>query len=428
MVEAKRIQFRLLIVVATTMLVSTTAKAGGEESPQPTEEAPPTSTPALEPGENGSDGPSVDGGDTPSSKPSEGLENVSDIDTQASAEDPPASVVEGEIDDDRALPTLTFLGFERSPEHEREARLVEDFTQSALLNDPRIALSTAHDIDEALSRAADHQQEGCTVAVESCARSVALALGARYVLTGSVAVTDGSIIVDLVLLDTLAGIPTSRERITARRIEGFQRRLSQTLTNLLLVVHGGPRIPIDEERPVRAFDDADVLIGATTLGVMTATLVGISALAIGGIVLAGAAFPDAYLPWGVPLLAAGLATPVLGGMLALAVAIVVDLVAGAPVVWIRPVALAAASAALLVVAFPVASFSAINLITSTMAALDFARNPNDEFQFDNSYILPTVTVVALATLGISATTGVLSAALSLGTFALTESTPPFGEE
>jgi hypothetical protein len=428
MSQAMKIPFRLAIVIVSATFVPTSVRADEQHAVPPSDGAAPAPTPDDERSEHGDVGKVDDGGEPQPSKPPLARSPVIEDDIEPNEEASSTDVAPSAVGDEGTLPTLTFLGFERAPEHEREARLVEDLMLDALRAESRFALSTARDIDEAMTRAANDQEKGCNIAVEACARTVALALGARYVLTGSVTVTDGSVMVDLVLLDTLEGLPKSRERITARRMESFQRRLNQTLTNLLCAVHGGPRITVDEERPVRAFHDTEVVVGATALGLGTATLIGVSGLGIGGLVVAGLAVPDAYLPWGDTLVAAGFIAPLVGGAMALAVAIVVDLVAGAPVAWARAVALTATSALLSGVGFSVATIGTISVASSTLASLDFARNPTGEFQFDYSFILPTMAVVALASIGSGVTAGLVSAALSLGIFAVTESTPPFGEE
>jgi len=330
---------------------------------------------------------------------------------------------------ERAPPALTFLGFEHAPEHAREARLVEDLTQRILLDDQRIQLASADHIADALRRAEEDQRAGCSDVSATCARAIALVLGARYVVTGSVTSIDGSIVADLILLDTREGLPKSRERIVARRLDEFSARLRQTLTNLLAPMTGDARVTVDDERAVRSFDDADVLSGAFVLGAGVSALLVLPSIGIGALILAGLAFPAASLPWGLPMVVVGLVLPFLAGAAGFATALAIDLVAGAPIEWLRVLATTTASAAMMFVAYPIVIFSTVNILTTTMTALDFARDPNDdEFRFDESYIAPTLSVVALSSLSLGAAAGALAGSLSLVVFAFTESSPEFGEE
>jgi hypothetical protein len=325
--------------------------------------------------------------------------------------------------------TVYFVGLERRDIDDERARLIEDLILTALIARAGIAVRSDASIADALTRAADLQAKGCVDESASCLREVALTLGTRFVVTGSVTENDGIVVTELVLVDTVSGLPKGREQLDAASTMSFQTRLPATVDNLFAAVHQTARLAVPDEVAPRAFDDVPVLAGNAFAAVFTGGLVALTAIAfvsfqvIGLVALAPASM--LYLA----SLAGLVLTPfVVGGAFAIA-ALAADAIAGAPVSFLRagiaalvtfavvallePLVVLGTSGATAIVAFQVAN----------AAGVDATRLP------EYPELLPSI-VGAGVVLSMAISTTVAASALGVGlaTFALTEDAPSFGEE
>jgi hypothetical protein len=325
--------------------------------------------------------------------------------------------------------TVYFVGLERRSIDDERARLVEDLILTALTARERTSVRSDASIADALTRAADLQAKGCVDESASCLREVALALGTRFVVTGSVTETDGVVVTELVLVDTVSGLPKGREQLDAASTTSFQARLPATIENLFAAVHETVRLPVPDEVAPRAFDDVPVLAANTLAAVFTGGLVALTAIAFVSFqVISLVALAPASVLYFASLAGLVMTPFVVAGAFAIA-ALAADAIADAPLSFMRagiaalvtfavvallePLVVLGTSGATAIVAFQVANAAGVD-------ATRLAEHPD---------LLPSIVGVGVVlSIAISTTVAASTVGVGLATFALTEDAPSFGEE
>lgn len=325
--------------------------------------------------------------------------------------------------------TVYFVGLDRRAIDDQRARLVEDLVLTALSARADMTVRSDRSIEAALSRAADLQAQGCNEESATCLREVALALGTRYVVTGSVGEQDGVVVTELVLVDTVSGLPLGREQLDAASTASFQARLPPTIENLFSTAHGRARIVVAEERPPRAFDDAPVLLAHATAGVAGgACVASVAALFTGAQVVGVVAPTPAFLALLVSAVGAIAAPFGVGGAFVVA-SLASDAFADAPLSFGRA---AAAGIGTFVV---VATLTPLVVLSAAGATAIVAFQALESSGIDSSTLparpelIPPIVGLGVA---FSAGLGALVAAASLGvgvtSFAALNDAPAFGDE
>ena len=157
------------------------------------------------------------------------------------------------------------------------ARIIRDEITVVMSRDERLDVMSSEDLRRVVTVEAEKNALGCSND-ESCLAEIGQALGARYIVHGSVAVLGSSTIIHLTLVDTDAGRAVARE--TA------ETKTTDELLPLLRAALGRVRARMLGEAPPTPAPQAG-LSGLATLG-LVAGGAGVLGLAAGGAMMAAA--------------------------------------------------------------------------------------------------------------------------------------------
>lgn len=172
---------------------------------------------------------------------------------------------------------LFVLDFDARGPTESVTRVVADLVTGRLAERRQLDVFSGADVQDLLKLEAERQATGCSEG--SCLAELAGALGARYVVTGSVTDAEGLVRVDLSLLDTADARVVGRQRAEGRTLEELGTRLDATVHNLLVEVlelepRAVPPLPTG-----RSMGSGDAIGGAALAG---GTAAAATALVAGG--------------------------------------------------------------------------------------------------------------------------------------------------
>ncbi len=120
-------------------------------------------------------------------------------------------------------------------------RVVRDEIAIDLGHDKRFEVLTSEDLRRTVSVESDREQAGCTS--ESCLAELGAAMGARYIVHGSVGVLGSSTVVQLNLFDTKAAKAIDRESAEALSKEALLDALHGAVARLRAHIGGEPEGP-----------------------------------------------------------------------------------------------------------------------------------------------------------------------------------------
>ena len=127
------------------------------------------------------------------------------------------------------------------------ARMVRDEIAVSLGHDERLDVLSSEDLRRVVSVQADKDAAGCTD--ESCLAEMGTALGARYIVHGSIGLLGGSTIVHLNLFDTKSSKAVARETAEARSNDELLGSVRNALDRIRARIGVGPRAAGDD-RPL----------------------------------------------------------------------------------------------------------------------------------------------------------------------------------
>lgn len=160
-----------------------------------------------------------------------------------------------------------------------EARVLTRVMTAELGRFTELELSSGEQVRALLAEEAARQEAGCTEEA-SCLAEAARALGARWLVTGTVARVGRATRVEVALLDTRTGEVVQRESVDGEDALGAARRLPAVAHNLARPIRGGELRAIAPARFGRRMADAGAVWGSVCTGVAT-----------GGALLACSALP-----------------------------------------------------------------------------------------------------------------------------------------
>lgn len=337
---------------------------------------------------------------------------------ESGAEPPPAT---------KESISVYFVALEHRDISIDRALLVEDLVLTALASTPNIAVRSNRDLADALARAEKAQRDDCFDDSATCVREIALTLGARFALAGTVSQVQRTVTTELVLLDTKTGLPIGREQIDATTAVSLQARLPATLSNLFANVTQTPRVEVAPENQVRSFDDVEVLTGAAATGLLTGGVLAISAIsALAILQVAFISFETAAIAFNlwVPF---SLVVPLFVGLAFSAASLVGDLASQDESVHFGRAAIAAASGVgFAVLVFPLSTIGALG--AGVILSYAFGALSDVDAPFTNESRLAGAVGASILTVAASGLLGVAASGMGLAIFAMTSMPPSFGEE
>lgn len=174
------------------------------------------------------------------------------------------------------------LRFEDVPES--TARIVRDEIAVDMSRDQRLDVLSTEDLRRVVSVEVEKKALGCDE--QSCLTEMGQALGARYIVHGSVALLGSTTIIHLNLFDTEASRSIARETAEAKRADDLLPELRAALARIRARMMGAPASPALSVR-----DDS----GLSGLAIVGGVAGGVGLLVLGaGALLMGLAAPTFY--------------------------------------------------------------------------------------------------------------------------------------
>ncbi|MBI1947334.1 MAG: hypothetical protein HYS27_16690 [Deltaproteobacteria bacterium] len=167
---------------------------------------------------------------------------------------------------------------------ESTARIVRDEIAVDMSRDDRLDVLSTEDLRRVVSVEAERKALGCDE--QTCLAEMGQALGARYIVHGSVALLGTTTIIHLNLFDTEASRSVARETAEAKSADNLLPELRSALARVRSRMLGAPAAPA-----MTVQDDA----GFSGLAVVGGVAGGVGLLTLGaGVVLMGLAAPTFY--------------------------------------------------------------------------------------------------------------------------------------
>jgi hypothetical protein len=164
------------------------------------------------------------------------------------------------------------------------ASLINGVVASAVSDHKELQVTSADDVRQMLSLAAQKQAVGCDDS--SCLSEIAGAIGARYVVHGSLGKLGDSVVVNLALFDAQAATALGKKTIQAATVEQLPAEIRPAVDELVADIPGAAKIERaheDVEHRAHEPGSASSLIGPVGVGL---GVVGALALLGGGAVAA----------------------------------------------------------------------------------------------------------------------------------------------
>ncbi|OGQ26083.1 MAG: hypothetical protein A2138_17480 [Deltaproteobacteria bacterium RBG_16_71_12] len=164
------------------------------------------------------------------------------------------------------------------------ARIVRDEIAVEMGRDERLDVLSTEDLRRVVSVEVEKKALGCDE--QSCLSEMGQALGARYIVHGSVALLGSTTIIHLNLFDTEASRSVARETSEAKSADQLLPELRTALTRIRARMLGAPAAPA-----MTVQDDA----GLSGLAIVGGVAGGVGVLVLGaGAVMMGMAAPTFY--------------------------------------------------------------------------------------------------------------------------------------
>lgn len=118
------------------------------------------------------------------------------------------------------------------------ARIVGDSLTSELSSDRRLHVVSVDDVRDFIELQGTKEEAGCDVDSSACQAEIAQAMGARYVVFGTVGKLGELSVVNLSLTDTANSEVLAREKLEVRRVEDIAPALKRVAARMAAVLVG----------------------------------------------------------------------------------------------------------------------------------------------------------------------------------------------
>ena len=156
------------------------------------------------------------------------------------------------------------------------ADAVQSVIAAELSRSKGIEVVSSKDLERLLSLSADRELLGCVSMEMACSTDLAAALGARHLITASLAKAKAQnmkadfIVATITLLDAESAVALGRERILGRTPLEVAERVRFVAGRLATRLSGGSPEPLPPLVATRQMSDDNVIAGASVVGVSTA--------------------------------------------------------------------------------------------------------------------------------------------------------------